>query len=263
MVTNNMHNEINERLIHQCLEIIKRKFKQQNMTYADIADILTVSENTVKRMLNAKDIGLERLLTLADLCDLQLDTLLAEAKQRPTPYNYFTQQQDEAFYRMPNLWHYFSELFYYAKSAETIKNENGITDLSTYRYLRALEKLGLLELLPNNHIKFLIATPIGFASDSLVLKTNIARFIKSTCDTVISGKKSPQHFMWVKPIRMPLALFKKMNEELVTTINKYTEVAEVAFVNDLTLPEFQTTLVGHPLDLGDYKDAGIFDIDEI
>jgi transcriptional regulator with XRE-family HTH domain len=258
-----MNNKMNEHLISQCLQVIKRKLKEKNMTYADIADIFSVSENTIKRMLNGKDIGFERLLMLAELCEIQLDTLLKEAKGRPTPYNYFTPEQDEAFYRMPNLWRYFSELFYYSKPAETIKKETNITELSTYRYLRALEKLGLLELLPNNNVKFLVATPIGFSSDSLVLKANIARFIKSTCDTVISGKKSPQHFMWVKPIRMPLTLFKKMNEELVTTINKYTEVAEIAYVNDLTLPEFQTTLVGHPLDLGDYKDADIIDIDEI
>jgi transcriptional regulator with XRE-family HTH domain len=258
-----MNKKMNEHLISQCLQVIKRKLKERNMTYVDIADILAVSQNTVKRMLNAKDISFERLLTLAELCGLKLDTLLEEAKARPTPYNYFTSQQDEAFYRMPNLWHYFSELFYYSKSPETIQKENDITELSTYRYLRAMEKLSLLELLPNNNIKFLIATPIGFSSDSLVLKTNIARFIKSTCNTVISGQKSQQHFMWVKPIRMPLSLFKKMNEELVTIINKYTEVAEIAFVNDLTLPEFQTTLVGHPLDLGDYKDADIIDIDEI
>ena len=54
-----------------------------------------------------------------------------------------------------------------------------------------------------------------------------------------------------------------MNEELVSIINKYTEVAEIAYVNDLTLPEFQTTLIGHPLDLGDFKEADIIDIDEI
>jgi len=254
---------MNEHLISQCLQIIKRKLKERNMTYVDIADIFSVSENTVKRMLNGKDIGFERLLMLAELCEIQLDTLLAEAKERPKLCNFFTPEQDEAFYRMPNLWHYFSEIFYYSKSPEVIKKENDITELSSYRYLRALEKLALLELLPNNNIKLLVATPIGFSSDSLVLKTNIARFIKSTCDTVISGEKSPQHFMWVKPMRMPLTLFRKMNEELVTTINKYTEVAEIAYVNDLTLPEFQTTLVGHPLDLGDYKDAAIIDIDEI
>jgi transcriptional regulator with XRE-family HTH domain len=258
-----MNNKMNEHLIGRCLQIIKRKLKEKNMTYVDIADIFAVSENTVKRMLNAKDIGFDRLLMLAELCDMQLDTLLAEAKERPSTYNYFSPQQDEAFYRIPNLWRYFSELFYYAKSPELIKQENHITDLSTYRYLRALEKIGLLELLPNNNVKFLVTTPIGFSSDSLVLKTNIARFIKSTCDTVISGKKSPQHFMWVKPIRMPLTLFKKMNEELVSIINKYTEVAEIAYVNDLTLPEFQTTLIGHPLDLGDFKEADIIDIDEI
>ncbi len=254
---------MNEHLISQCLQIIKGKLKAKNMTYVDIADIFSVSENTVKRMLNGKDISFDRLLMLAELCEIQLDTLLAEAKERPALCNFFTAEQDEAFYRMPNLWHYFSEIFYYSKSPEVIKKENDITELSSYRYLRALEKLALLELLPNNNIKLLVATPIGFSSDSLVLKTNIARFIKSTCDTVISGEKSPQHFMWVKPMRMPLTLFRKMNEELVTTINKYTEVAEIAYVNDLTLPEFQTTLVGHPLDLGDYKDAAIIDIDEI
>ena len=254
---------MHEHLIKQCLQVIKRKLKEKQMTYADIAEKFSVSENTVKRMLNASDISFERLLMLADLCDLSLDSLLAKAKEKPTQYNFFTTKQDEAFYQMPHLWHFFSELFYYGKSAQLIEAESNITPVSTYRYLRALEKLELLELQPNNQVRFLISTPIGFSADSLVLKANIARFIQSTCDTVISGVKSPQHFMWVKPMRMPLTLFRKMHEELVTTINKYTEVTEIAYANDKTLPEFQTTLVGHPLDIGDYKDADIIDIDEI
>jgi len=258
-----MTDKMNAHLIRRCLEVVKSEFKQCNMTYAEVASNLAVSENTVKRMLNANDISLERLLTLTDLCGLTFDSLLNKAKVKPTANNYFTAEQDSAFFRMPNLWHYFSELFYYSKSAACIQKQHCITELSNYRYLRALEKLGLLDLLPNNAVKFLVSTPIGFNSDSLVLKTHIAKFIKSTCDTVISGKKSPEHFMWVKPIRMPLSLFKKMNEELVATISKYTAVAEVAYVNDKTLPEFQTTLVGHPLDLKGYKDADIIDIDEI
>lgn len=249
--------------IVQCLQLIKRKLKEKGMTYADVAAFLSVSENTVKRLLNSNDISFERLLTLADLCELRIDSLLQEAKQQPTPYNYYTAEQDEAFYNNPNLWHFFCELFYHSKTPEVVQAQNGITELSTYRYLRGLEKAELLVLLPNNRIKFLVATPIGFSSDSLVLKANIAKHIQSTCDAVISDNKSPSHFMWVKPMRMPLSLFSKMNEELVTIINKYSEVAEIAFANNVELPEFQTTLVGHPLEFDDYALGDITDIDEI
>ena len=93
-----MNKKMNEHLINQCLKLIKCKLKEKNKTYVDVANIFSVSENTVKRMLNAKDIDFGRLLMLAELCEIKLDNLLEEATKHPTPYNYFTPQQDEAFF---------------------------------------------------------------------------------------------------------------------------------------------------------------------
>lgn len=249
--------------ISQCLQLIKRKLKEKSLTYVDVANVLSVSENTVKRLLNSRDISFERLLTLAELCGLSINDLANQAKEKPTPFNYFSIAQDKAFFENPNLWQFFCELFYSSKAPIEIQRENALSALSIYRYLRALDKLQLIELQPNNKVTFLVSTPIGFRADSLVLRANIAKHIKSTCDAVISEQCSEQHFMWVKPMKMPLSLFAQMNEELVTVINKYSEVAEIAFANDDSLPNMQTTLVGHPLTFNENSQVEINDIGDL
>ena len=111
-----MKNSINQLVIQRCLEALKQQLKEKHLKYSDIANALNVSENTVKRMLNHKDISLDRLLTLADLCDLEIGKLIDEAKESHNPHYLFTDTQDKAFDEAPHLLSYFSELFFYAKN---------------------------------------------------------------------------------------------------------------------------------------------------
>ncbi len=252
---------ISQKIVERCLDEIKIALKSKGLKYADLAELLQVSTVTVKRILNQKDIGLERLITLAELADLNVGDLIERAKDSPEPHHLFTDVQDKAFFNNPHLFYYFSELFYFHKTPEKIQQENELNDLSTYRYLRKLDDVGLIKLLPENKFHFLIKAPLGFAANSLVLKRNIALHIQSTCNAVVSDEKDDSYFMRVKPIRAPQAFFLQMAAELKKVVDRYTEVAEVAYIAQTDLPEFQVTIVGHPLKVERNENESIINVE--
>ncbi len=246
-----------QQIIERCLSEIKQALKTRNISYQDLAKSLDVSLNTVKRMLNQTDIPLQRLLTLCDICGLELSELFARAEQHKTAHHYFTDRQDQAFAKAPHLLRYFYELFYQNKSPAEIEQEFQLSSVSTYRYLRALENIELIELLPNNRVKFKVKPPLGFAANSRVLKNNIAQYIQQTCKQVLSDKEDSRFTMMVKPMRLPEGAFLQMVSELRSIIDKYSEASELVFVQREDLPQFQITFVGHPLDASEFTQADI------
>ncbi len=256
-----MQSPMNNLVVDRCLSRIKEALKHKQLTYTDVASILDVSENTVKRMLNHADIGLDRLLTLADICDLDIGELIGQAKSEYNPHHFFSERQDLAFEQKPHLMSYFTQLFYQHKSPQQIAEENQLSELTTYRYLRALENIELIKLEPENKFSFLVKAPLGFAANSRVLRKIIAGHIEQTVDKVMSPQREEGYFAMVKPLRMPQELFAKMWNELERTVEKYAEVAEIAYSRQDDLASSQITLVGHPMNSEGFEHAKIVSLD--
>ena len=254
--------KLNEQLVLRCLEDIKRALKDKGITYAQVAAILNTAEVTVKRSLNNPNIGLPRLLQLSEIADISLSDLIANSQTSPQKHHYFTPAQDKAFADAPHLQSYFVELFFYQKSPEQIADENNLSPLSTYRYLTSLENVGLIKLFPENRFRFLVKPPLGFPADSLYIKRQINRFIQLTCDKVLSPGRDREHFLMVKPFTMPNSLYEKMLEELKMVVDRYAEVAELAYSENSHLPAFQLTLVGHPLNTEEFDEPPIIELDD-
>ncbi|NVJ60913.1 MAG: helix-turn-helix transcriptional regulator [Gammaproteobacteria bacterium] len=252
---------VNQKVVERCLAELKIALRAKGIKYANLAELMDVSEVTVKRMLNQSDIGLERLISLAEIAGLNAAELLQTAINSPQPHYYFTDIQDKAFHQNKHLYHYFSELFYYKKTPEQIQQENKISDISTYRYLRKLEDIELIELQINNKFTFRAKAPLGFSANSLVLKEVITQHIQATCDAVMSSNSDPSFFMRVKPMRAPESFYLEMADELKKVVDRYTGIAESAFSHKEELPTFQVTVVGHPFELTDVELEPIVDVD--
>ncbi|AZZ98151.1 helix-turn-helix domain-containing protein [Pseudoalteromonas sp. R3] len=256
-----MSKDLNTQIIRRCLDAVKVQLKSRQLTYQDIAALFDVSENTVKRMLNQDDISLDRLLTLSQLCGIDTAELLSKSQQHRTAHTYFSARQDQAFAENPHLLSYFSRLFYQQHSVEKIACEFGLSDLSSYRYLRALEDIELLELKPQNKFRFLVSPPLGFAPDSMVIKQSACRHMEQTLEAVMAPHKTPQHHVVIKPLKMPAILHDKMWQELQHTLSKYAQVAEMAFAEYSEQPNIQVTLVTHPLNSNLFDEAPIISLD--
>ncbi len=213
-------------------------------------------------MLNGDDISLSRLMSLAEICDLEIGELISEAKESPQKHHFFTAAQDKAFAEAPHLLSYFNAIFHHHKTACEIAAENNLSELSTYRYLRKLENIGLISLLPENRFHILVKPPLGFAADSITLKQNVAQFIQATSEVVMSDKRDNRHFMMIKPLDLPQTLFEKMLGEMKTVVDRYAEVSELMGFKASEVSNHQVTIVAHPLDLGAFVEPKIINLDQ-
>jgi transcriptional regulator with XRE-family HTH domain len=137
------------------IDTLKQALKQQGLTYAEIARRLKMSEANVKRMFAAKRFTLDRLEDICQLMRMELSDLFQlheESRQRITR---LTEAQEKELVGDEKL------LFV----AVSVRNRLGFDDIVRHyhiseteciRCLARLDKLKIIDLLPNNRIKLRI-----------------------------------------------------------------------------------------------------------
>ena len=137
------------------IETLKHALKSHHLTYAEVACKLGMSEANVKRMFASKRFTLERLEDVCNLMKMELTDLFQlyeESRQRITQ---LTLEQEEELVRNTKL----------LLVAVSVRNRLAFDDIiSNYqvskteciRALAKLDKLKIIDLLPNNRIKLRI-----------------------------------------------------------------------------------------------------------
>jgi len=144
---------------HALIEALKRLLKQRAVTYAELARRINVSEASVKRMFSLKQFTLQRLEQILMAIDSdfpQLAQAMQAAQAAPALITGLTYAQEKEIIED-------TKLFIVAVSAlnllplEQIIAIYDISEAQAVKYLLRLDKIGFLELLPNNKVKLLVA----------------------------------------------------------------------------------------------------------
>ena len=134
------------------IDLLKRRLKAQGITYAQVASRLRLSEASIKRMFARGDFTLQR---LDELCRIvgsdvaELARALSEEDAKPT---YLTEEQEQEIISEPKL-------FLVALCAvgnwtlDQIADTYAISRTECVGYLARLDKLRIIELMPENRIR--------------------------------------------------------------------------------------------------------------
>ncbi|MGZ8291375.1 MAG: helix-turn-helix domain-containing protein [Telluria sp.] len=145
------------------VDTLKRLLKGRGITYGDLAARIDMSEASVKRMFSQKNFTLQRLDQILDACAIGFDELNA-AQGAPTLISQLTLAQEREIIGDPRL----------LVVAVSAMNHIGFDDIvRTYELTGAqvtacllrLDKIGFLELLPNNRVKLLIARTFSWIAN--------------------------------------------------------------------------------------------------
>lgn len=207
---------------------MKEHLHSNGITYRDLSERLGVAELTVKRQLNSDDLSLCKLLALCEAAELGFGELWAQVENDKPQHFFFNSEQDEAFYQHPGLFRFFLELFTNGKSLDQVQEAHQLSDASLHLYLRKLECLKLLQLSAKGRVTFTLEPPVGFASDSKVLRSQLASVISQLNDQLQNGEAF-QRFLVSKPLKLPLELQEKFFDEIVATVSRYSELSEKYF----------------------------------
>ncbi|QDP00267.1 helix-turn-helix domain-containing protein [Thalassotalea sp. PS06] len=142
--------------IPKTMQLLKKLLKQQHLTYADIARRFSMSEANVKRFFSQQKLTMDRLEQLCQLLELSLSDFFLLVEQQEQKISQLTLEQEQELVDDPRLllvaacvrdgWSY-----------QEIIEQYQIEPLEAVRLMVRLDKLNMIQLLPNNHYKLLIA----------------------------------------------------------------------------------------------------------
>jgi len=138
------------------VDMLKRALKFHMVTYADIADELDLSEASVKRMFAKQHFTIERLESICSMVNLNFTDLVRLVDEDQHRISNLTPEQEEELVSdlkflliaicTQSNWT-FEEIISYYKFSEP----------ECVKYLARLDKLGLIQLLPNNRIRQMVS----------------------------------------------------------------------------------------------------------
>ncbi|WP_127716776.1 helix-turn-helix domain-containing protein [Halobacteriovorax sp. HLS] len=209
----------------QLIDTLKKVLKRNNLTYKNISEHLGLSEVSVKRIFSKYDCSLSRLAMICSLANISIIELGELSKKENQNLNYFlTQKQETLFTKELYLFHFFTRI-YRGEELEVVLLEMGLTKATGFKYLRQLEKIELLELLPHDTYKFLITGRLRLNLDGplfkKVIKSHNIQFLNKVYDEI----KREDCCFQSSEIKLTKKSLKLMVHDINELGRKYSEIS--------------------------------------
>lgn len=151
----------------QLIDELKRALRERGITYAMAAKKLRLSEASVKRLFSTGHVSLGRLETLCELAGLEFTDLTDRLRERETPTNKLTVQQERELVTDPKLF-LMTWLVINRWQYSDIVLQFRFTEREALRYLLRLDRLKIIELQPHNKVRLLISRHFMWLPDGPV-----------------------------------------------------------------------------------------------
>ncbi|SRR6266567_2318894 len=150
--------------VRQLLTTVKRELKARGLTYRDVAHALQVSEPSVKRLFAGGRITLDRLTRLGAMLDMTLTELCQEASAQEPRIRELTIAQEAELVSDPKLLLVAACALNHWNIVDIIVAYE-ITELDCVRRLLRLDRLRLIDLLPENRVRLNVARDFAWLPD--------------------------------------------------------------------------------------------------
>jgi DNA-binding Xre family transcriptional regulator len=148
----------------QLVDLAKRALRERGVTYAQLAMGLGVSESSVKRLFSRRKLSLERLEQICAHMGLEISDLLDVARAAQPRVTELTDAQEKALVTDERLL-LVGLLVMSGSTAAQIASSYRLGDAEVVRLLVKLEKLGIIDLMPENRIKLRLARDFSWRKD--------------------------------------------------------------------------------------------------
>lgn len=142
--------------ISPLLQTLKKALKAHGLTYAKIAPNLELTEASVKRLFSEENLSLQRLEQICQLMDLEISDLVQMmSEEQPRLQHLTVEQEQEITQDLTLLLVTVSVLNRW--TLQDIISFYKLSEVDCIQKLARLDKLKIIELLPKNKIKLLVA----------------------------------------------------------------------------------------------------------
>ncbi len=140
----------------QLIDTLKQELRRQRVTYRDVARALELSEASVKRLFAGRAFTLERLEGVCELLGMTFAELTQLVEKSVTRTNQLTRAQEEELVSDTRLLLMAYLLVNHVDFGEIIETYD-IAETEGVRLLARLDRMKIIELLPGNRVRLLIA----------------------------------------------------------------------------------------------------------
>lgn len=200
------------------INTLKKALKGHGLTYADIANKINMSEASIKRMFSEKNFSLKRLEELCQCMDLEISDLLSLMKEDEQNISQLSEEQEKEIVNdltlllvtvcVLNRW-----------SLKDIKSHYKISETEGIQYLAKLDRLKIIELLPKNKIKLLVASNFTWIENGPIQQFFQSRVEKEFFSTRFNKMNERLYVINGMLAENSNAVFQKKMEKLVKEFN--------------------------------------------
>jgi DNA-binding Xre family transcriptional regulator len=201
---------------------LKQSLKSHGKTYADVAEYLSLSEASVKRLFSDQSFTLQRLEDICHMLKLEISDLVQLMQEQNTIHlSGLTEQQETEIASdiglllvtvcILNKW-----------TKENIIEYFNFTEPQCIGYLTKLDKLKLIELLPKNNVKLLVAANFKWRDNGPIQRF----FLEKLQAEFFNSQFKDQHekllvvnAMLAKPSQI---LFQRKMDQLAKELNEFS-----------------------------------------
>src|SRR6266568_4313162 len=210
------------------IDLLKRQLKAHGITYAKVAERLGLSEASIKRMFSRHDFTLQRLEDVCRVADLDFAALARALSDEQASATHLTVEQEQEIISDPKL-------FLVALCAvgnwtlEQIVATYDISRVECIGYLAHLDKLRIIDLMPENRIRPLIGRTLTWLPNG-----PFQRYFRSRVEAEYlssSFRRSDELFLFLNGM-----LSTKSTAELVARLRKLAEDFAAMHRDDRVLP---------------------------
>ncbi|MGE5336313.1 MAG: helix-turn-helix domain-containing protein [Gemmatimonadota bacterium] len=165
----------------ELVEQLKRELKARGLKYADIARRIGVSEATVKRMFSERNFTLERLDAILVAAGIEITDLTRGFDREQHLVSQLTEAQERELVDEPKLFTV-AVCTLNLLTFDDILAEYALTAPELVGLLARLDRMGVIELLPNNRFKLRIARTFAWIPSGPIMaafKNNAHDFFDS------------------------------------------------------------------------------------
>jgi len=179
--------------VSQAIGTVKRLLKAQGLTYRDVASALERSEARVKRVFSDESFTVERLARIARLLGFTLAELLAEAASQVPPLSTLTIEQEAKVVGDARLLLITVCAMNRWTLAEIVA-EYRLTRAECLKQLLVLDRMGLIELLPGDRIRPLVARDFDWLPDGPIRRYFMEHALDDFLDSNFNGDDETLEF---------------------------------------------------------------------
>lgn len=206
---------------------LKSALKAKGVSYKELARLLSLSEASVKRIFSTGSFSLDRFLEICEVARIPPESLFSLISGMSNQEHEYTVEQEAFFSESPQHLAFF-DLLLKGETPRQIAKKHNLSEVQMQKFLRDLEKLDLVDWLPQDKIKLRTARNVRWRKGGPLKRKLLPlakdEFLKDAFD----GSNSENRFLLIDLSDRNQMKLKIRIQELVEELSKDSSIDLVA-----------------------------------